>query len=142
MGRPWGLMTAGIVLASCGLLYITAYLGYIRYSEAPSICAIVLGVWLVIEGIVKALRPIRGEMESAATVGWGVLIAGIGVVGDLNVRGYPLTVLLAAYACLIGVLAIIAALRMSKEKNPATEKIKQQGSLNTMFYVMPRNHWR
>ncbi|MEM2094106.1 MAG: hypothetical protein QXI32_02265, partial [Candidatus Bathyarchaeia archaeon] len=100
------------------------------------------GIWLIIEGIVKALRPLRGEMESAATIGWGVLITGIGVVGYLNVRGYPLPVLLAAYAFIIGALAIVSALKMSKGKTPATEKVKQHGSLKTMSYVSPRNRWR
>ncbi len=126
MGRPWSLVTAGAVMAGVGASYICAYVGYISYGEVLPMTAIVLGFSLLLEGVVKELHPTPGEMESVATLGWGILILAIGIIGDLSARGYPLTVLLAAFTILLGALAVFSALRMSKGRTLQTEKTKQQ----------------
>jgi len=125
MGRPWGLMTAGVAIIGGGIAYVSAFFGYSAYSEVLPVAAIIVGAWLLLEGAVKQTTPAPGEMESILTVGWGVLILAIGIIGDLNVRGYPLAILLAAFAILLGVLAVLAALRMWERRTPRAEKIKQ-----------------
>ena len=104
---------------------MSAYLGYSAYSEVLPVAAIIVGVWLLLEGAVKQASPAPGEMECILTLGWGVLILAIGIIGDLNARGYPLAILLAAFAILLGALAVLAALRMWTRRTPRTEKIKQ-----------------
>ncbi len=73
----------------------------------------------------KQLSPAPGEMESIITIGWGVLILAIGIIGDLNTRGYPLAILLAAFTILLGAFAVLAALKMWKRRASHTEKVKQ-----------------
>ena len=125
MGRPWGLMTAGIVIIGGGVSYISAYLGHTAFSEVLPIAAVILGVGLILEGAVKQLSPALGEMESIITIGWGVLILTIGIIGDLNTRGYPLAILLAAFVILFGAFAVLAALKMWTRRVSQTEKVKQ-----------------
>jgi len=125
LGRPWGLMTAGVVIIGGGLSYISAILGYIAFSEVLPIAAVILGVGLILEGAIKQLIPAPGEMESIITIGWGVLVLAIGVIGDLNTRGYPLPILLGAFVILIGALAVLAAMKMWTRRAPQTEKVRQ-----------------
>jgi hypothetical protein len=125
MGRPWSLMTAGVAIIGGGVSYMSAYVGYIAYSEVLPVVAIIVGVWLLLEGAVKQISPAPVEMESILTLGWGVLILAIGTVGDLNTRGYPLAILLAAFVILLGALAVLAAMRMWTRRTPQIEKIKQ-----------------
>ena len=125
MGRPWGLMTAGIVIIGGGVSYISAYFGYTSFSEVLPIAAIILGAGLILEGAMKQLSPVPGEMESTNTVGWGIFILAIGIIGGLNTRGYPLAILLAAFVILLGALAVLAALKMWTRKTSQTENIKQ-----------------
>ncbi len=125
LGRPWGLMTAGIVIIGGGVSYVSAYLGYIAFEEVLPIAAVILGVGLILAGVLKQFSPMPGEMESIVTIGWGVLILAIGVIGDLNVRGYPFAILLAVFVVLLGILAVFAALRMWTRKASLTEKVKQ-----------------
>ena len=118
-------MTAGVVIIGSGVSYIAAYLGYTSFSEVLPLAAVILGVGLILEGAVKQLIPAPGEMESMITIGWGVLILAIGIIGVLKTRGFPLPILLAAFAILLGALAVLAALKMWTRKASQTEKVRQ-----------------
>ncbi len=71
-----------------------------------------LGVFLLAVASIKNQEPIAGEMEASITAGWGTLLLAIGAVGDLSVRGFPISILLIILALVFGILMIFAALRM------------------------------
>jgi hypothetical protein len=87
-------------------------IGILALVEVPMLTIAGLGVFLLAVAGIKNQGPIAGEMEASITAGWGILLLAIGAVGDLSVRGFPISILLIILALVFGLLMIIAAMRM------------------------------
>jgi hypothetical protein len=122
MGRPWGLVSAGVVVVLSALFYLLSIIGLISLAEVPMLALAGLGVWLLVVSGMKSMEPAAGELEASITAGWGALVLTLGVVGALSARGYPLGALIAGFGIVLGFLIIYAALRMWPRK--ATVEVK------------------
>ncbi|MCJ7631728.1 hypothetical protein MUP77_04930 [Candidatus Bathyarchaeota archaeon] len=112
MGRPWSMVSGGVSIILVALFYLMASVGVLALMEVPMLAIAGLGVFLLAVASIKNQEPIAGEMEASITAGWGTLLLAIGAVGDLSVRGLPISILLIILALVFGILMIFAALRM------------------------------
>ena len=122
MGRPWGLVSAGVAVVLSALFYLLNIMGLISFAEVPMLTIAGLGIWLLVVSGMKNMEPVAGEMEVSITAGWGALILMLGVVGTFSARGYPLGVPLVGFGIVLGFLIIFAALRMWPKKVAAQVK--------------------
>lgn len=125
MGRPWALISFGIGLIAASLSYLLAFTRFISYTEVIPLTIAVMGMWLLLQSLVKGLHPAVGEMSALTTAGWGLLVLAIGIVGDLSVRGYPVGVLFAGLAILLGGLTVLAAFLMWIRR-PAIRRVEEE----------------
>jgi hypothetical protein len=112
MGRPWALISAGVVVILGALFYLLSIMGLSSLAEVPMLTLSGLGVWLLVVSGMKSMEPTKDEVEASMTAGGGALILTIGVVGALSVRGYPLGILIAGFGIVLGFLIVFAALRV------------------------------
>jgi hypothetical protein len=122
MGRPWSLVSAGVVVVLSALFYLLSIVGLISLAEVPMLALSGLGVWLLVVSGMKRMEPVAGELEASMTAGWGALILTLGVVGALSARGCPLGVLIVGFGIVLGFLIIFAGLRMWPKKAAAQVK--------------------
>ena len=122
MGRPWGLVSAGVSVVLCALFYLFANMGIVYLAEVPMLTLAGLGLWLLVMSGLKSLEPVSEEVEASMTAGWGAVILSLGLVGTLSVRGYPLGFLIVGFGLVLGALIIFAALRMWPKRATARGK--------------------
>ena len=123
MGRPWSVVLGGVSIILAALFYLMVLAGALVLEEVPMLAIAGLGVFLLAIAGIKNLEPIAGEMEASITAGWGILLLAIGAVGDLGVRGFPMSILLIILALVFGLLMIFAALRMWPRREAARGKM-------------------
>lgn len=96
-----------IIIAICLLLYTP--LGYIEMHTIPSLIIALVGVWIMILAGIKAKTPSTYGRGTFSTFGWGALLTAIGGAWFLS---FNWTYALALVLTIMGILAVIAALRM------------------------------
>ena len=116
MGRPWGLVSAGVVVVLGALFYLLSIMGLVSLAEVPMLTLSGLGAWLLVVSGMKSLEPTPDEVEASMTAGGGALILTLGVAGTLSARGYSLSVLIVGVGIVLGFLIIFAAVRMWPRK--------------------------
>ena len=116
MGRPWGLVSAGVVVVPSALFYLLSIMGLVSLAEVPMLTLSGLGAWLLVVSGMKSLEPTPDEVEASMTAGGGALILTLGVAGTLSARGYSLSVLIVGVGIVLGFLIIFAAVRMWPRK--------------------------
>lgn len=89
----------------------------ISWGEAVALIIAFYGCWLIVASAIRARNPSKYERSAFSLFGWGMLLAAIGFGWDLNIRTegnwlYTLAVVL----LLLGILAIVAALKTSSKK--------------------------
>jgi len=122
MGRPWALVSTGVVMILGVFFYLLATMGLVFLAEVPMLTLSGLGLWLLAVSGVKSMEPAVGEMDASTTAGWGALILTVGALGTLSVRGYPLNILIIGFAIFLGILIIFAAVKMWPRKVVAQVK--------------------
>lgn len=95
-----------IIIAVCLLLYTP--LGYIEMHVIPSLVIALVGAWIMVLAGVKTKTPSKYGRGAFSTFGWGALLTAVGGVWFLSFNWiYSLALVL----IIIGILAVIAALR-------------------------------
>ena len=122
MGRPWSLISAGVVVILGAVFYLLSIMGLVSLAEVPMLTLSGLGAWLLVVSGMKTLEPTAGEVEASMTAGGGALILTLGVTGTLSARGYSLSVLIVGVGIVLGFLIIFAAVRMWPKKAVAQVK--------------------
>jgi hypothetical protein len=135
MGRPWALLTAGIAIVGVGLSYLFSYIGFSNDGEILPLAAVILGIWLLIQGAVKRILPVLEETDGNITAGWGIMILALGLVGDLAARGYPLPILLVGFTILVGALVILPALTIWLRTRPSERSERQAKQHKQLNYL-------
>jgi len=109
-GRPLGIITFGIFLATCGTAGILHATGLITFWDIFSTIAIMNGVWLLILAAVKHASPAKYEMEAFTVAIWGVIILGGGLSWLLLGRTSSL-IAICTFIVTLGIIAVIAGAR-------------------------------
>ena len=74
------------------------------------------GCWLIVAAGIRARNPSKYARSAFSLFGWGMLLAAIGFGWDLNVRGMNWIYTLAVVLLLLGILAVVVALKPSQKK--------------------------
>ena len=122
MGRPWSLISAGVVVILGALFYLAT----LAITVAVALTLSGLGLWLLIVAVVKWILPTKDEVEAPITAGWGALTLALGLAGILSIAGYPLYVVIVGLAVVLGILMIVAAFRMWPRRAPVPVKAGSQ----------------
>jgi hypothetical protein len=96
-----------IIIAICLLLYTP--LGYIDISMIPSLIIALVGIWIMILAGAKAKTPSKYGRTPFSIFGWGALLTAVGGAWFLS---FSWIYSLALVLIIVGILAVLAALRM------------------------------
>jgi hypothetical protein len=112
MGRPHlGLLTLGvllIILAAWSAAWILEFIS--RQDLLPGILLSV-GIWMIALAGLKAFRSSVSDSNAFSTFSWGMLILVIGGSWWFSNSGMPIEMTLVFVLLLLGLLAIVTALR-------------------------------
>ncbi|KPV63107.1 MAG: hypothetical protein AOA65_1501 [Candidatus Bathyarchaeota archaeon BA1] len=113
--RPSGLLSFGVlavIVAICLIAYMPLQLITVN-AIIPLILAF-FGVWVLILAGIKSKGVEKYERGAFSTFGWGILLIAIG--GAWSLAGVNWIYSLILLLLTIGVLAVAAALRLSRKK--------------------------
>ncbi|MGQ9565172.1 MAG: hypothetical protein ACUVT5_01305 [Candidatus Bathyarchaeales archaeon] len=113
------LLTLGAFIIIIAIVIIAYAAGQLSWLEIIPLIVALYGCWLMIESGVRWKNPSKYARSAFSVFGWGILLAVIGFGLDLTLRGVDLLYTVAVVLLLLGVLAVIAALKTtSKKPNP------------------------
>ncbi|MEA2089479.1 MAG: hypothetical protein U9O89_01800 [Thermoproteota archaeon] len=96
-----------IIIAVC--LLLPMMIEPVKMTDVPSLIIAFVGVWIMILAGIKAKTPSKYGRGSFSTFGWGALLTAAGGAWFLR---FELIYSLALVLTIVGILAVIAALRM------------------------------
>ncbi|HVP40410.1 MAG TPA: hypothetical protein VMS95_00445 [Candidatus Krumholzibacteriaceae bacterium] len=110
-----GLLTLGALIIIIAVTIILGAAFNIWYEVIPLIIAF-YGCWLIIAAGIKTRNTSKYERSALSLFSWGMLLAAIGFGLDFAYRGLPLVYTLAVVLLLLGILAVVAALKTTQKK--------------------------
>jgi predicted MFS family arabinose efflux permease len=111
-----GLLTLGafiIIIAVAVILGAATVISW--YAVVPLIIAL-YGCWLIAYAGIRTRNTSKYERSAFSFFGWGILLAAIGFGWTLSYYGMNPIYILAAVLLLLGVLAVVAALKTTQKK--------------------------
>jgi len=111
-----GLLTLGafiIIVAVVVVAYAANLL--VSWLETVPLIVALYGCWLIAESGIRTKNPSKYARSAFSLFGWGMLLAAIGFGLDFNLRGMDLLYTLAVVLLLLGILAIVAALKTTRK---------------------------
>jgi hypothetical protein len=119
MVRPHlGLLTLGVLLIILAAWSAAWILEFILLQDLLPGILLSIGIWMITLSGLKASRSSVSDSSAFSTFGWGMLILVLGGSWWLSNGGMPMEMTLVFVLLLLGLLAIVTALRttMSRKK--------------------------
>lgn len=110
-----GLLTLGALIIIIAVTIILGATFNIWYEVIPLIIAF-YGCWLIIAAGIRTRIASEYERSAFSLFSWGMLLAAIGFGLDFGYRGLPLVYTLAVVLLLLGILAVVAAMKTTQKK--------------------------
>jgi apolipoprotein N-acyltransferase len=113
-----GLLTAGALIIIIAIVIIAAAIPSppISWWEVIPLIVAFYGCWLIVAAGIRTQNPSKYERSAFSLFGWGMLVAAIGFGWDFNVRGMSWVYTFAVVLLLLGILAVVAALKPKPKK--------------------------
>jgi len=111
-----GLLTLGAFIIIVAVVILLALIPVISwYAVVPLIIAL-YGCWLIVYAGIRTGNPSKYERSAFSLFGWGILLAAIGFGWTMSYYGMNLIYTLVVVLLLLGVLAVVAALKTTRKK--------------------------
>ncbi|UCD97002.1 MAG: hypothetical protein JSV35_02830 [Candidatus Bathyarchaeota archaeon] len=112
MGRlHLGLLTLGVLLIILAVWSAAWILEFILLQDFPPGILLSVGIWMIALAGLKASRTSVSESNAFSTFGWGMLVLVLGSSWWFSNSGMPIEMTLVFVLLLLGILAIVTALR-------------------------------
>jgi len=110
--RPLGLLSLGVLAVIFAICLIAYAANYIVADAIFPLVVALFGVWVMVVAGIRARSSEEYERGAFSTFAWGVLIVAVGGVWFLYVQGLSWVYALAFFVLVIGLLAVVSALRL------------------------------
>lgn len=111
-----GLLTLGALIIIIAITLIAAATATISWWETIPFIIALYGCWLIVTAGITTRTQSKYARSPFSLFGWGICLAAIGFGLDFYYRGLPLIYTAATVLLLLGILAIVAALKTTQKK--------------------------
>ncbi|MBS7656544.1 MAG: hypothetical protein QXI71_02985 [Candidatus Bathyarchaeia archaeon] len=111
----FSILSYGIFFVIVAVSLAFSASGFIGLLEAPSIIAMLSGLWIIALAALQQGRQDRYARSAFSIFSWGLIISTLGLTWFLYGRQFFVNYLPVLPLLVIGILAIIAALRHMKK---------------------------
>lgn len=111
-----GLLTLGALIIIVAIVIVLGAASVISWYAAIPLIIAFCGCWFLVEAGMRTRNPSKYARSAFSLFGWGMLLAAIGFGWTLNVYGMNWIYTLAVVLLLLGVLAVVAALKTTRKQ--------------------------